>query len=154
MRSKQEVEEVFRRLLNGGVIRRLPKSRKDTNVFLALAAASFDPRGVFSEAEVNDHLIGWMSEFTTPATMDHVTMRRYLVDFSLLLRDESCSRYTASSRRCPPQRLHSVDSQSCALIQRRVPVKPKAVWERPTERNYLARPICMQRPSVLQCSIF
>lgn len=74
----------------------MPRSRKDAAVFLALAASTFDPRQGYSEEAVNDHLIEWRGEFANPFTMDHVTLRRTLVDFSLLIRDPSGTTYTAN----------------------------------------------------------
>lgn len=85
--SRPELEKIFWRLFNGGEIRRLPKSRKDTEALLALAAASLDPRQQYSEVEVNEALQDWLQGFTYQ-TLDHVTIRRYLVDLNMLLRDE------------------------------------------------------------------
>ncbi len=94
--SKQETEKLFRRLLKGGLLQRMPKSMKDSEIFLALAASVFDPQLTYSEAEVNEHLSGWLSEFASPVGVDHVTVRRYLCDFYFLLRDASGSVYTAN----------------------------------------------------------
>lgn len=77
-------------------MRRLPRSRKDTEAVLALAAASLDPRATYSESEVNDVLSDWMQGFTDPVLMDHLTIRRYLVDSSLLLRDAGGTSYRAN----------------------------------------------------------
>ena len=96
MKSKQQIEDVLRRLFKGGVIARIPRDRRDAKIFLALAASSFDPRVVYSETAVNEHLLEWMEDITSPASMDHVTVRRYLVDFYLLLRDASGSSYKAN----------------------------------------------------------
>ena len=74
----------------------MPKSTKDAEIVLALAAASFDPRLAYSEAEVNEHLAEWLAEFTSPIGMDHVTVRRYLIDYCFLLRDVSGTTYTTN----------------------------------------------------------
>lgn len=68
-------------------MRRMPKNRKDTEILLALAASTFDPQKVYSEKEVNEHLSEWLLGFAKPAGVDHVTVRRYLVDYYFLLRD-------------------------------------------------------------------
>ena len=85
--THDEVKGVFRRIFNGGEMRRLPKSRKDTEAVLALAASSLDPRETYSEHELNIALSEWMAGFVDPATMDHVTLRRCMVDIFMLLRD-------------------------------------------------------------------
>ena len=82
-----EVKGVFRRIFNGGEMRRLPKSHKDTEAVLVLAASSLDPRETYSEHELNIALSEWMAGFVDPATMDHVTLRRCMVDIFMLLRD-------------------------------------------------------------------
>jgi len=84
MADRQQVEKLLKRILKGGQLGRLPRSRKDTEIFLALAASTLDPQGSYSEAEVNEFLSEWLVQF---ATLDHVTLRRYMVDHSLLHRD-------------------------------------------------------------------
>jgi hypothetical protein len=96
VKDKAQTEKVLRRLFKAGVMRRIPKNRKDAEIFLALAASSFDPRVTYSETEVNEHLVDWMAGFTRPVNLDHVTVRRYLVDFYFLLRDSSGSSYTTN----------------------------------------------------------
>lgn len=94
--TKTDVEKLLRRLVNGGPIRRLPKSRKDTDVFLALAASGLDPREVYAETDINEALIEWMEEFTCPINLDHVTIRRYLVDHRFVQRKEKGTNYRAN----------------------------------------------------------
>lgn len=96
MIDKQQTEIVLRRLFQGGVIRRMPKTRKDTETFLALAASNLDPRIKYSESEVNKELAEWMADITCPIGLDHVTLRRYLVDLCFLLRDAPGSSYSAN----------------------------------------------------------
>jgi hypothetical protein len=96
MVDKQQTEKVLRRILKGGIMRRMPKSMKDTEIFLALAASSLDPQCAYSESEINDHLIEWMEGFTRPSALDHVTVRRCLIDHYFLLRDQSGSSYTTN----------------------------------------------------------
>ena len=54
-------------------MRRLPKSPKDSEAVLALAALALDPRVTYSEAEVNTVLSEWLAGFVDVATMDRVT---------------------------------------------------------------------------------
>lgn len=98
---------MFRNIFNGGVMARLPKSRRNADAFLALAAASLDSQEVFTEAELNTRLADWMVTFTNPHHLDHVTVRRYLVDLSMLLRDPEGKIYrtnqTVISRQILPE---------------------------------------------------
>jgi len=91
--SKQQAEGRLRRLFQGGVIERIPRNSEDARLFLALAASSFDPRNVYSESGVNEQLKEWMDGFTCPDEMDHVSVRRHLVDSHFLLRDTSGATY-------------------------------------------------------------
>ena len=77
-------------------MRRLPKTRQDTDIFLALAASVLDPQATYSEADLNNLLVEWMNSFVDPAYLDHVTVRRYMVDASMLLRDAEGSHYRAN----------------------------------------------------------
>jgi hypothetical protein len=104
--SKAELESIFRNIFNGGAMDRLPKGRRNADAFLALAAASLDSQEVFTEAELNARLSDWMASFTNPRQLDHVTVRRYLVDLSMLLRDPEGKSYrtnqTVISRQIAP----------------------------------------------------
>jgi hypothetical protein len=104
--SKEELESIFRNIFNGGVMDRLPKSRRNADAFLALAAASLESQEVFTEAELNARLADWMASFANPRQLDHVTVRRYLVDLSMLLRDPEGRSYrtnqTVISRQIAP----------------------------------------------------
>jgi|GEM_PF-1893220 len=93
IKDKAQVEKVFRRILKGGPMRRLPKSKADLHVFLALAASALDPRLEYSEMGLNECITDWMAVFTDPIVMDHVTIRRYLVDYSYVHRDAPGTTY-------------------------------------------------------------
>ena len=96
MTTNEQTVMILKRLLKGGAMKRMPKGRKDTEVFLALAASFLDPQMTYSESELNNLLTEWMADFTSSMTMDHATVRRYLVDFGFLMRDQSGSSYTAN----------------------------------------------------------
>ena len=74
----------------------MPKGQQDTLVFLAVAAATFDPQKTYTESEVNDQLRQWMSGFVDLVMLDHVTVRRYLADYRYLVRDVAGSHYRAN----------------------------------------------------------
>lgn len=92
-RTKTEVRAVLRRMLANGPLTALPRRPHDLEVFLTLAAARFKPRRAYSEAQVNDLLQEWLSPFCSRFGVDHVTVRRCLVDAGLLLRDRAGSTY-------------------------------------------------------------
>ena len=81
------------RLLNGGLIDSFPRKFSDTELLMALAASSFNAEQLYSEKEVNNHLVSWLEGFTSPFNIDHVTVRRYLVDLRFLGRDSSGAAY-------------------------------------------------------------
>ena len=93
MIGRDQVMKVLARLLSGGPIEHLPRKFSDTELLMALAASSFNAKQKYSEKEVNEHLIHWLKEFTHPTGLDHVTIRRYLVDLNFLLRNPSGSSY-------------------------------------------------------------
>ncbi len=92
--KREAAQNALRRMFGGGQISRLPKRPEDADLFLALAASSLMPRHRYTEAEVNEALQEWMSGFCDGPHMDHVTLRRCLVDRSLLLRDAAGRHYT------------------------------------------------------------
>ena len=85
--TKEEVEQLLRRLFKGGLIGRIPKGRKDAEVFLALAAARVDSQAYLTESEINEELKDWLEGMANPSDLDHVTVRRYLVDLGMVFRD-------------------------------------------------------------------
>lgn len=107
---------MFRKLFRAGPMVRLPKQKRDMEVFLALAASVLDPRMDYDEPTLNLQLAEWMAGFSNPDRFDHVTVRRYLVDYALLLRDDAGASYrtnqtvissflTAEARSVQPQLL-------------------------------------------------
>lgn len=93
MINQAQALATLRRLFGGGKITRLPKRPEDADLFLALAASSLDPRFQYTEPSLNEALQAWMAGFTGGTHMDHVTLRRCLVDRSLLLRDDAGDHY-------------------------------------------------------------
>ena len=93
MIGRDEVKKLLARLLSSGPIVHLPRKFSDTETFMALAASSFNVRRQYSEKEVNDHLVHWLEGFTYPTSLDHVAVRRYLIDLKFLLRNPSGSSY-------------------------------------------------------------
>ena len=83
----------LKRMLANGPLTGFPTRRSDQELLLRLAAARFEPERRYSEAEVNETLRTWLATFCAPFGIDHVSLRRYLVDARLLGRDTSGSSY-------------------------------------------------------------
>lgn len=91
--GKDEVERILTRLLCAGWLDQLPRKLSDKEVLMALAASSLKTKQQYSEKEVNAHLLQWLEGFTYPSCIDHVTVRRYLVDLRFIKRNPSGSLY-------------------------------------------------------------
>lgn len=83
-------------MLANGPLTALPRRPRDLQVFLTLAASQFASKRTYSEPEVNDRLQAWLGPFASPFGVDHVTVRRCLVDARLLVRDQAGSTYRLS----------------------------------------------------------
>lgn len=59
----------------------------DFRLVLAAAATAFAPGRDYAEREVNDILRGWLDEAGAMLDVDHVELRRWLVDSQHLVRD-------------------------------------------------------------------
>ncbi len=60
----------------------------DFNLMLAAAALAFARGRSYSETEVNDILRGWLAREGSILAVDHVELRRWLVDCRVLARDD------------------------------------------------------------------
>ena len=94
--DRDAVLNVLARMFKSGPIDHLPKRRFDLDVLLALGTARFEPDWIYDEQTVNERLVQWIDEFTVQAFLDHVTLRRYMVDLRFLLRDAAGSVYRAN----------------------------------------------------------
>lgn len=104
-RTETEVRTTLRRMLANGPLTALPRRPRDLDVFLKLAAGRFEPRRAYSEPEVNDRLQAWLEPFCSPFGVDHVTVRRCMVDARLLVRDPAGSTYRLASKVSVPSAL-------------------------------------------------
>jgi hypothetical protein len=60
----------------------------DFNLMLAAAAQTFAPGRRYQEREVNDILKNWLAREGSMLALDHVGLRRWLVDCRVLARDD------------------------------------------------------------------
>lgn len=91
-RIPSATESALRRLLKSGRLEAFPKHPDDLQTVLAIAAGIFHRQRPYAEAEVNDALCDWLTSVNT-RLIDHVTMRRYMVDCGFLKRTTDGSRY-------------------------------------------------------------
>ncbi len=90
---RQETHRALKRLLANGPLTAVPRRPSDQQFLITLAAAQFEPKRAYRESEVNEILKAWIHTFCEPHGIDHVTLRRLLVDARLLSRTTSGSTY-------------------------------------------------------------
>jgi hypothetical protein len=81
----------FPRLILGRSL--LPKKRSELQMLLTSVVFDFEFDRIYSEKQVNELIWDWVSRFGADLGVDHVTLRRYLVDEGLLVRDEFGTTY-------------------------------------------------------------
>lgn len=89
----------LKRLLANGPVEGWPGREGDQRLLKGLAAGRFVPGESYTERQVSERLREWLAGFCTPRGLDHVTMRRELVDAGLLVRDKAGASYTVNAAR-------------------------------------------------------
>lgn len=92
--SRESFEAKFPHLVLGRYL--VPKKRHERRMLLLSTVCDLDADRSYSEAEINGHLKSWIERFGMDLSVDHVTLRRYLVDEAILDRDPSGSQYSLS----------------------------------------------------------
>jgi hypothetical protein len=93
IQAHDDPRRALKRMLANGPMTALPKRPGDQEILARLAAARFEAGKTYGEGEVNGTLEAWLDSFTEPHGIDHVTLRRLLVDLRLLVRTRSGSSY-------------------------------------------------------------
>jgi len=75
-----------------------PVKRRDQRILLKSIAILFNPKHQYTEAEVNQRIIGWLKDMERFFQWDFMMLRRRLVDEKFLTRKTDGSGY----RLCPP----------------------------------------------------
>ena len=70
-----------------------PKKPVDRHILLISATFELEPGRQYTERELNDALRTWTGRFGDAVNLDHVTLRRYLVDEHYLTRDSKGEAY-------------------------------------------------------------
>jgi hypothetical protein len=93
---RDQTHRALKRMLSNGPLAAIPKRPSDQHLLVALAAAQLEAGKVYREREINEKLLAWLETFCEPDGLDHVTLRRMLVDSRLLIRTKSGSTYELS----------------------------------------------------------
>ncbi|HZU85998.1 MAG TPA: DUF2087 domain-containing protein [Anaerolineaceae bacterium] len=72
----------------------LPKDERDSHILLKSMILLIGPSGDFSQQEIDAKLKTWISEVSLKIEgLDHVTLRRWLIDFGYLTRNANGTHY-------------------------------------------------------------
>ena len=91
MNTREHVEALLQRCLQSGRFLGFPKNPDHLDIVLAVAASRLERRRPYAEGEINEALTDWLD--SVQADVDHVTLRRRMVDCGFLKRTTSGSRY-------------------------------------------------------------
>jgi hypothetical protein len=81
--------------------RELPRKPLDRHILLISSILKLDPGQPYSEKELNEQLQLWVIHFGRGFGLDHVTLRRYLVDEKYLTRDAAGGTYELATEGLP-----------------------------------------------------
>ena len=73
--------------------RGFPRKQRDREILMKSIVMQLDGARVYREREINERLIAWNREIAPAIEIDHVTLRRLLVDYGHLERTADGSRY-------------------------------------------------------------
>lgn len=93
----------LKRLLANGPLTGWPRRPADQDLIVGLTAARFEAGRAYPEGEVNQVLKAWLATFVAPYGIDHVSLRRALVDAGFLVRDTAGSLYRLDPARPAPR---------------------------------------------------
>ena len=93
MMDKTDYEVWIGKLMGRGMALTWPKDHAGQLALLGAAALALDPSQRYSEKEVNEALAAWLGIVLPKGGLDHVTVRRYLIDFRFLDRESDGSAY-------------------------------------------------------------
>ncbi len=117
--TANESLRALRRLLANGPLTALPKRPADQALIARLATAQFAPGRGYAEAEVNETLADWLATFSAPYGIDHVTMRRLVVDLRLLRRDKAGATYRVAEDLAPAPEVEPAEVLAAIAGERR-----------------------------------
>jgi hypothetical protein len=90
------LEEFVERVVKLGADRGprgFPRARRDREILMKSITLELDEKRTYTEREVNEHLKCWQREIAPALASDHVTLRRWLVDYGHLERTRDGKEY-------------------------------------------------------------
>lgn len=93
--------------------RGLPKKPQDRHILWIGASSMLEPGRSYSEADLNERLSRWCSRFGEQVELDHVTLRRYLIDAGYIDRDSAGNIYMLAQT--PPDWSHDPEIRTLDL---------------------------------------
>jgi hypothetical protein len=78
-----------------------PKKQLDRHVLFISATLGLEPHRRYTESELNDELRQWTTRFGDPVDLDHVSLRRCLVDEHYIRRDSAGGSYELATTDLP-----------------------------------------------------
>jgi hypothetical protein len=93
MITLDEFVERLCRLAADGAHRSFPRNQRDREILMQSVVMQLDSARTYSEPEINAQLRAWSSEVAPSIDIDHVTLRRLLVDYHRLERTFDGSKY-------------------------------------------------------------
>jgi len=91
--SAAQFEERLAAICLGGAGSAFPRRSRDRHILYRSIIQMLDHARRYSEADLNDALQQWLLEIGSCLDIDHVTLRRYLIDEQYLSRDANGNAY-------------------------------------------------------------
>ncbi|MDH3892748.1 MAG: DUF2087 domain-containing protein [candidate division Zixibacteria bacterium] len=76
----------------------LPRKRRDLQILFKSVAITLDTKKQYTAAEFDQHLQSWLESVGSGLRVDHVTLRRHLVDEDYVRRDRAGGTYVPVRR--------------------------------------------------------
>ncbi len=111
--TRNDFEKRIIELFAGKRLEGLPKRRRDKAVLLKALSLSLNSSREYKEAEINDLIREWLEKANASKRLDHVTLRRELVDEGFISRPRDGSRYWVTD---PRENLFEEDVDSVDVI--------------------------------------
>lgn len=97
--SKSEFIDRLDKLCGKGDLIQFPKSNTDRLILLGSIVIKLEFQKEYSEKSINETIVKWIDKMANQSYLDHVTLRRYLVDLGLLERNRAGDCYCVSESR-------------------------------------------------------